>query len=76
MAFEAKRIEQIQRVLEKGIEENSFNIDAPAKYARLFFIAFSSVQLRGPMILERDHEDVVQDAEAMFDFLLRSIKRG
>jgi AcrR family transcriptional regulator len=73
LQFEQQRIELVKKVLEQGIQEGSFTIDNPAETARLFFIAFGSNHFRGPMVLEREHEEVVKDAEAMFTFLLKSI---
>jgi TetR/AcrR family transcriptional repressor of nem operon len=72
--FEEKRIDLIKQVLEKGIQEDSFIVDDPAETARLFFLAFGI--LHGPIVLDRDHEEVVRDAEAMFAFLLKSIKKS
>lgn len=72
--FEEKRIKLVKQVLDQGIREGSFMIEDPAETARLFFLAFGI--LHGPMILNRDHEEVVRDAEAMFAFLLKSIKKG
>jgi AcrR family transcriptional regulator len=74
--FEKQRIDLVKQVLEQGVQEGSFVIADPAETARLFFIAFGSNHFRGPMVLEREHEEVVRDAEAMFAFLLKSIKRG
>jgi len=73
--FEKQRIRLIQQVLEEGVKEGSFEIDNVAETARLFFIAYGSNHFRGPFILERAHEEVVKDAEAMFAFLLKSIKK-
>ena len=75
MEFEKQRIDIIRQVLEQGIEEGEFIIADPEQTARLFFIAFGSHHFRGPMVLEREHREVVGDAEAMFAFLLKSIKR-
>jgi len=72
--FEEKRINLVKQVLDQGIREGSFMIEDPAETARLFFLAFGI--LHGPMVLEREHEEVVRDAEAMFAFLLKSIKKG
>lgn len=75
LQFEKKRIGFIQQVLEEGIREGSFAIDNVAQTARLFFITYGSSHFRGPFIMETSHDEVVQDAELMFAFLLKSIKR-
>ncbi len=76
MPFEAKRIRAIQQVLEQGVKEGCFQVDDLAETARMIFLAFGSVLLLGPFVLEREHEAVVKDAEALFAFLLKSIKRA
>jgi AcrR family transcriptional regulator len=75
LQFEKYRVELIRQVLEQGVQEGKFEIDDVAKTARLFFIAFGSNHFHGPFVIEREHEEVVRDAEAMFAFLLKSIKR-
>jgi AcrR family transcriptional regulator len=75
LQFEQQRIGLIKQILEAGVQEGGFVIDNVAETARLFFIAYGSNYFRGPFILERKHEEVVKDAEAMFAFLLKSIKR-
>jgi AcrR family transcriptional regulator len=75
LQFEQQRIELIRQVLEEGIREGSFQVVNVAETARLLFIAYGSNHFRGPFLFEREHEEVVKDAEAMFAFLLKSIKR-
>lgn len=75
LQFERERIGQIRQILESGIQEGIFLIDNVEETARLFFIIYGSNLFRSPLIFERDHDEVVKDAEAMFAFLLKSIKR-
>ncbi len=73
--FEEQRIQLIEKVLEQGVQEGSFEITDTKETAKLLFIAFSSPHLAGPFLLERQHEMVVKDAEGLFQLLLRSITK-
>lgn len=75
LQFEERRIALLQQVLEEGVREGNFVIENVAETARLFFITYGSSHFRGPFIVETEHDQVVKDAELMFAFLLRSIKR-
>lgn len=63
----------IENILEQGIREEVFCIENIPLTARLFKEAFTRYLI--PFcILEREFDDVMQDAEDMFDFIIKAIK--
>ncbi len=66
--------DKIKLILKKGVEEGSFVIDDIPCTARMLFLAFGA--FAGPIALEREYEEVIQDAENMFALLLRAISHG
>jgi AcrR family transcriptional regulator len=69
----AKVIQRIVDILEQGISQGVFCVENVPLTARLFKEAFTRYLI--PFCtLERELEDVLQDAEAMFNFLIKAIK--
>lgn len=71
--FESQRIAAIKIALSRGIEEGAFFLDDIEVTARMIFLAFGC--FFGPMGLIRAHDELIADAEQMFAFLLRGLKK-
>jgi Transcriptional regulator len=73
MEMETHLTEKIELILKLGAEEGSFAVGDIPCTARMLFLAFAA--FAGPPAMEREYEEVMQDAESMFALLLRAIKR-
>lgn len=71
--FESQRIEALEIALSSGVKEGVFLLDDIEVTARMIFFAF--FYFFSPHGLSRGHDDLVADAEHMFNFLLRSLKK-
>ncbi|HBE79761.1 MAG TPA: TetR/AcrR family transcriptional regulator [Firmicutes bacterium] len=72
LEMESRWTEKIKLILKQGVEEGSFIIDDIPCTARMLFFAFGA--FAGPIALEREYDEVIQDAESMFALLLRAIE--
>lgn len=63
---------RINMIMERGVEQGVFRIDDIPQAARLFLDAFGEYW-SPPLVFEREHDIVMQDARAMVDFLLKAL---
>ena len=59
--------------LREGIGRGVFAVQDPDRTARLFVQAFTEY-FSPPTLVEREHEEVVDDAEAMFELLMQAVR--
>lgn len=64
----------VRGALEEGVRRGDFTVENVERTARLMVDAF--VEFFSPRrIVEREHADLVQDADAMFELLMKAVRR-
>jgi AcrR family transcriptional regulator len=71
--IEEEFLKKIESILTLGVLENKFKIENVPQIARVIFAAFESYRIP-PLILMKEHEALMEDAQKMFEIILNYIK--
>lgn len=68
-------IKRVASILQCGIEEGVFEVAGDVSATAVRFVEAFTEYLAPPLVLLRQPEELLKEAESMFDFVIRAVKR-
>lgn len=69
-------INRVVGILSQGMENNTFKVDGDVVRTAGFFVAAFTEYLAPPLVMLRESEEVLKEAAAMFNFIIKAVRKS